>query len=283
MMTKKSHKPSVQINISGDNLAPIAVGSDNDVSQNSSLSANKTSTKAETFFDVGYRLRQVREEINLKSSEFVEVFELSSEKTYLQMEKQIEEVPLSLLKKVHIVTGVSLEWLKHGESPMYKVEGIYLMDIKEGLKRCAEIHPVEYFFTLELKSLHVGLIAQTGEYRHQVFDTGVTLDFWNWIDAHWAIAQFYKFLKALSDPWHDIRGIVLSPNDDKKLYAGNTHFLGTSGKLNLNIVYDILDLNETRLRRSSYSRMYSGNWMSKVHDYFREYLKLDAERMKNHE
>jgi len=281
MMAKKSHKPPVQINISGNNLAPIAIGNDNDVSQNSSLSANNIPIKTEVFFDAGYRLRQVREEINLKSSEFVEVFELSSEKAYLQMEKQIEEVPLSLLKKVHAVTGVSLEWLKHEKNPRYEVDVIYLRPIAEDLKRCADLNPSEYYFTLELKSLHVGLVAQTGEYRYQVFDTGVTLDFWTWVESHWAIAQFYKFLKALSDPWHDIRGIVLSAGDDKKLYDGDIHFLGTSGNLNLNIVYDILDLNETRLRRSSYSRMYGGNWMSKVHDYFKEYLKLDAERAKD--
>jgi hypothetical protein len=278
-MTKKPDKTTLNINISGNSSAPITVGSSNNIST-TLLTGDETSTKAEIFFDAGNRLRQVREEINIKTSKFVEVFGLPSEKNYLQIEKQIEEAPSTLLEKVHAVTGVSLEWLKHGESPRYEVEGIYLRDIKEDLKRCAEIHPVEYFFTLELKSLHVGLVAQTGDYRYQVFDTGVTLDFWDWVDEHWAISQFYKFLKALSDPWHDIRGLILSPSDDKKLYDGDIHFLGTSGKLNLNIVYDILDLDETRLIRPSYSRMYGGNWMSKVHDYFREHLKMDAERAK---
>ena len=73
--------------------------------------------------------------------------------------------------------------------------------------------------------LNVGLIVQTGKYRYQVMDTGVTLDFWNWIDSHWAIPAFYHFLKDLSDPWHDIDGVCLPTRYDKQLFNGEIHFL----------------------------------------------------------
>lgn len=278
---KKDNKPqtTVKVSVNGNVTGNVIIGDGNAATQQLSQASEEKSK--EVFFNAGSRLRQVREEIGLTSSEFMEEIGFPSEKKYLAMEAQNEEVPSSLLEKTCTLTGISLDWLKHGKSPRYEIGEIYLNPIEEGLQQCADLNPLEYFFTLELKGLHVGLIAQTGKYRYQVLETGITLDFWNWIDAHWAIPAFYRFLKALSDPWHDIRGVIINLSDDKKLYNGNVHFLATSWKLNLNIVYDILDIDESRLRRSSYSKMYGGNWMSKVHDVFREYLKMDMERNKH--
>jgi transcriptional regulator with XRE-family HTH domain len=270
---KKKNAPNsvTNIHVHGDvKDSNLAIGKDIEINNQP-----KESKSQEVFFDAGRRLRHVREEIGLKTSEFVELLGLQSEKKYLSMEQQAEEVPLSLLEKLYEVTGVSLEWSKHEKMPRYEIEKLYFNPVEEALQRCADLKPLEYFFTLETKSLHVGLIAQTGKYRYQVFETGVTLDFWNWIDAHWAIPAFYRFLKALSDPWHDIRGVIVNASDDQKLYNGDVHFMATSWKVNLNIVYDILDIDETRLGVSSYSRMYGGNWMSKVHKVFREYLKAE--------
>jgi transcriptional regulator with XRE-family HTH domain len=271
---KKNNTPNsvTNIHIHGDvKDSNLAVGKDIEINNQPKESKNK-----EVFFDAGRRLRHVREEIGLKSSEFVELLGLQSEKKYLSMEQQAEEVPLSLLEKLHEITGVSLEWLKHEKTPRYAITSLCFNPIEVGLQQCVDLNPLDYFFTLETKSLHVGLIAQTGTYRYQVFETGVTLDFWNWIDAHWTIPAFYRFLKALSDHWpRDIRGVVINASDDQKLYNGNVHFMATSWKINLNIVYDILDIEETRLGVSSYSRMYGGNWMSKVHKVFREHLKAE--------
>jgi transcriptional regulator with XRE-family HTH domain len=276
--TPSSATQSTNITINGNVVGNVLAGDGNTISQITEL-PNKGIQQEGIFFSAGNRLRQVREEINLKSSEFVEVLGLSSEKKYQEMEKELDEVPLSLLKKVNAVTGVTMEWLKHGNSPRYEVGGIYLNSIKDGLKHCAALNPQEYFLTLELKSLHVGLIAQTAEYRYQVLDTGINLDFWNWAERpHWAVLAFYKFLKALSDPWHDICGEIISPEDDKKLYEGNVHYLATSRKRNRSLVYDILDIEESRLISPSYSKRYGGNWMSRVHATFRDYLKAEAEK-----
>jgi hypothetical protein len=187
------------------------------------------------------------------------------------MENRAKEVPLSLLSKISDVSGIEVEWLKHGRGEKYKIEGIYLRPIEEDLNYCKSLNPKEYFLTLEPKSLHVGLVAQTGNYRYQVLETGISLDFWNWIDELWSIPAFYKFLKALSDPWHDIDGWILNPSDDKKLYNGDIHFLATARKHNKSLLYDILDVDETSGGVSSYSRRY-GNWMYKVHEEFKRYL-----------
>lgn len=262
----------VSIHIHGNNSGNIVVGDDNIVEQQINSVAG---TDKETYFDAGGRLKQVREEIGLKGSEFVEKLGLSSERKYLSIESKTEEAPLSLLWKVHKLTGVTMEWLKHGKSPRYDVDYIDLNPIKDDLDRCAKLNPTEYFLTLNSKDLHVGLVAQIGDHRYQAFDTGVTLDFWNWVESHWAISRFYKFLKALSDPWHDIDGLLITPAEDKKLYSGETHFQDLSSGRRTDLVYDILDINETRLHLTSYKRRYGGDWMHRVHDEFKYYLELD--------
>jgi len=267
-------KPNLNIAITGNISGNVVVGDGNTVIHD--LSMDKT--EKDVFFDAGDRLRQVRNEINLKSSEFVEELGFSSEKKYLAIEKQDDEAPLSLLKKTQELTGISLEWLKHGKPPRYKIGAIYLHPVEAALQVCAKLKPQEYFFTLETKGLHVGIVAQTGKYRYQALETGINLNFWAWAEQpHWAVLAFYKFLKAWSESWHDIYGMIINPSDDKKLYKGEIHFLSIEFQRNVNLVYDILDIDESRLMVSSYSRVYGGNWMHKVHDTFKAYLKRDAE------
>ena len=276
---KKNNPQSVtNIYINGDvKDSNIVSGSDNKINSESSKEM-QNGKNTETYFDAGGRLRQVREEIRLKSSEMMELLGLQSERQYLIMERQAEEVPSSLLELVHKLTGVSLEWLKHKESPRYEIEAIYFNPINRDLQYCDSLKPIEYFLTLEPKSLHTGLIVQTNKYRFQTIETGVNLNLWDWFEDHWAIPAFYKFLKALSDPWHDIDGIIINAGDDKRLYDGSIHFSSVSRMKKTDLVYDILDINETRGGVARYSRTYGGNWMHKVHNIFKEYLKLDLER-----
>ena len=127
----------------------------------------------------------------------------------------------------------------------------------------------------------MGLVAQLSKYRYQVLETEVTLDFWNWIDQYWAIPAFYHFLKELSDPWHDIVGISLPTRYDTQLYRGEIHFLTalrSQTREARDLVYDLLDLDHTRLNIYPYAKTYGGNWMDRVHEEFRKYLDREAVR-----
>lgn len=235
----------------------------------------------EILFDAGGRLRQVRDEVRLKTSEFVELLGLQSEKQYKAMESQSEEVPLAVLKKVSEKIGTSIEWLKHGIEPRYEIEFLYLKTFEEVPQGFFSTHkPQDFILTLELKNLHVGLVARTGTFCFEIYETEISLKFWEWQDEHWAIPLFYKFLKALSDSRKDVYGVILTQQDDKKLYSGAVHFLHTQGQYNMNILYDLIDLDETRLKARPYSNMYSGDWMSRVHKEFKWYLERDEKRKK---
>jgi transcriptional regulator with XRE-family HTH domain len=238
----------------------------------------------EQYFDAGERIKMVRDELGLTTSQFIEILNLASQREYEAIENREKEVPLSLLKKVSDISGVNMEWLKHEKGHRYTVETIYLNPIEDDLAYCASLNPQEYFLTLDKKQLHVGLVAQIGKYRYQVLDAGVTLDFWNWIDERWAIPAFYNFLERLSNSWHDIRGIIIPPNIEKQLYKEEIHFLTArrnADRYGGDLLYDILDIKETREKPFlTYSKAYGGDWMNRVHDYFKEYLEKEKTRNK---
>jgi hypothetical protein len=237
--------------------------------ENNNVSSSKTE---EVFFDAGNRMRQVREEINLKSSEFIEVLGLSSERKYIAMEEQKDEIPLSLLEKINTLTGISLEWLKHGNSQRYNVEFIHPNDMNKGVDYFEKMNPQEYFLTLESKSLHVGFAIKTEGFCYQVFETQISLDFWGWLDDHWVIPIFYNFLKDLRNHQNSIGGVILDKKYDKDLYGGNVHFLGLDGSQADLFLLHLLDIEEKIYDANFYSRIYNGNWINKVHSSFKAHL-----------
>jgi|GEM_PF-1900845 len=233
-------------------------------------------------FDAGLRMKEIREEINLETSQFAELLGLRSQREYEAIERQEREVPLSVLNKVSDIFGVQVEWLKHQKGHKYEIETINLRPIEEDLEYLASLNAQEYFLTLEKKELHVGLVAQIGKYRYQVLDTGVTLDFWEWADEFWAIPAVYHFLKGLSDSCHDIEGVIFPLDYEKKLFEGDIHFLAArrnADRYGRNLLHDILDINETRLTSSlTYSKAYGSNWMHKTHEELKKYLDREVVR-----
>ncbi len=235
----------------------------------------------EKYFDAGERVKAVRNELGINTSQFVEVLDLPSQREYEAMENNEKEFPSSLLKKVSEVSGVRLEWLKHGKGSRYETDVVILTSIEDGLKQCVSLNPQEYYFTLDKKQLHAGIVVQVSEYRFQVLETGISLDFWNWIDSHWAIARFYHFLDELTNSWHDIRSVFLPTNIDRQLYDGEIHFLSAlrnNNGLAVGFLYDLLDLGQHRLNPQSPSKVYGISSLRKIQDYFKWYLNREQER-----
>lgn len=247
----------------------------------STQTSNAVKQSIDHSYDASRRIKAVREELGLKSSQFAELLSVGSQREYEAIENGSKEAPSSLINRISEISGANVEWLKHEKGPRYNVEAIYLNPIDEDLAYCAELNPQEYFLTLDKKQLHVGLVVQTSKYRYQVLETGVTLDFWNWVDQRWAIPAFYHFLKELSDPWHDIVGISLPSHYDKLLYRGEIHFLTAlrnETRHARDLLYDLLDLDHTRLDVYPYSKTYGGNWMDRAHEEFKKHLNREAGR-----
>lgn len=241
------------------------------------LHSSRVYREKEKYFDAGVRIKTVREELRLKTSQFAELLSVDSQREYEVMESGSKEVPLSLLSRISEISGVKLEWLKHEKGKRYEIEHLYFNPVDEDLKFCAGLNPREYFLTVDVKgSHHVGLVAQTGEYCYQAISTGITLDFGDWVEGHWAAPRFYEFLERLSGPWHDIEGVVLPSKYEKMLYDGEIHFLTARWEANRygrDLLYDILDINETRKRPFlTYAKAYGGDWMNKAHVGYKKIL-----------
>jgi hypothetical protein len=241
----------------------------------------------ERLFMAGDKVRIVRNELGITTSEFIEALEFPSQREYEKMENQERELPLSLLKKMSGLTGVNLEWLKHGYGHRYTIEAISLNPVEAGLEFCASLNPHEYFFTLDKKELHAGIVIQTGKYRFQVLETGITLDFWNWVESYWAITRFYHFLKELSDSWHhDIESIIIPTRFDKQLFDGDIHFLSAIRNSDgpfPGFLHDLLDINHDRLSRRPRSKVYDISSFDKIQEYFRNYLQEEKNVRKSTE
>ncbi len=276
MVAKKkntSPKSITNIHIHGNvNDSNIAVGDDNKINNQRA----KTKSK-EILFDAGARLRQVREEIGLKSSEFVGLLGIQSEKQYRSMERQAEEAPLSLLEKAHDVTGASLEWLMHGNGQRYKVEESGFNPASEGLDFIAKLKPKKVYFVLgrsfiAINNLVAGVVVQTDKYRYQVIDYGMHLDFWNWSDQLGYVLLFYDFLSILWDRYHGPHGIVIPIRYSEQLYEGKIHFHEALKHANGRYLFwpnAILDVEYKHQSKAHYERYY-GKWISRVHRNFIE-------------
>ncbi len=237
------------------------------------LSPTKT---VELSFDAGLRIKQVREELHLKTSQFAELLKVASQREYESMEAGSNEVSLQILERTSAIAGISIDWLKHERTPRYRSEHVYLNPVDEDLAFCKSLNAKEYFLILDKKRLNIALIAQTDTFSYQLITTSVTLDFWNWIDSHWAIPAFYEFLQRLSAPWHDIEGVLLPSKVYKQLEGGEIHFLAaleSSDRYGKDLLYDILDIDEQRKRPFlTYTKAYGGNWMNKAHKSYKDIM-----------
>jgi len=269
-------KRSLTFSFEGDVNGNIIVGDGNSISQ----SATPSLQSDDIFFDVGHRLKRVREEIDLQSSQFTELLGLTSERQYLAMENRQDEVPLSLLEKVHLITGVELEWLKHGKEPRYKVQVFAFRTAQQGLEFMAQFKPRYLFFVLGKPRIfehwNVCLVAQTSDYRYQVIDHKTSLDFWNWSDDLWFIPVYFEFLTILRDAFPRDPGLALPGSWYKKLITGQVHFLRAQKELDSQFFFwpdAVLDVNCQRDDSERYDRQY-GRWITRMRNTYHEVVAL---------
>ena len=228
----------------------------------------------ESRYYAGERLRVLREQLHLKPSEFIELLGLPSEAAYLDMEANTAEVPLSLLEQIVDLTGVDLDWLKHGGEKMYPVSCLPLRDLRQDLLTLIRQRPRLILLTVDSPRLFVGICTQVSDYRWHVYETGMWLKFWNWVDDLWAIPHFYAFLYGLSEifPYHT-RGYKIARNEHEQLYSGKVHpcsILSTNISLYSWIIEALLDLEHQNPDAHWYTKQY-GRWITRVHEEFKKY------------
>lgn len=266
------------VSVGGNVIGNIIIGNGNTFNQNNHQDIASLATTSDILFEAGHRVKQVRQEIDIKSSEFVEALGLTSEREYLAMENSPEEVPLSVLNKIHDLTGVSLEWLKHGKEQKYRVEQPPIRPMDKALNYISTFKPEKVFFTLGYTgfdtgpgNLTIGIVAQTGTYSYQLIDYGIALDFWTWVEDHWLVPLIYQFLSGAWERYEgSSTGIFIPMNISNQLFEGKIHFrtaLRQSKGIYNYWPEAVLDIDYEQDSKSDYEKRY-GKWITKVHEGF---------------
>ncbi len=220
----------------------------------------------------GERLRVIREDIGLKSSEFITLVGLPSERQYQLVESNQQESSLSLLRRVQETTGAALAWLQHGTPPRYPVSHLHWVSRKDAAQQVAEDSPQQVYATIETPGLHVGLCVQVTDWCYRVYELNLNLNFWDWVDEQHCIPLFYEFLLELENRV-EVQGVRLNQKTDRSLYGGEihaSHALRQGSFKYMNWVTAVLDLDCLPRQTALYTKLY-GAWFKKVQEEFRKY------------
>jgi hypothetical protein len=235
------------------------------------ISANSVQEKR---YQAGTRLGILREQLNLEPSKFIDLLGLPSESAYLDMEANQAEVPLSLLEQIVDLTGVNLDWLKHGGEQMHPVGYLPLRDVRQDLLTLIKQRPRLVLLTVDSPRLFVGICTQVSDYRWHVHKTGMWLKFWHWFDDLWAISHFYAFLYGLSKVFpYQSRGYKIARDEHEQLYSGKVHpcsILSTDISIYSWIIEALLDIEHKEREAPRYAKQY-GRWLARVHEEFKKY------------
>ena len=304
-----SKKVDVEENVSSLSKAAITsqgnvtVGNDfvgrdkiTNITFQSLLADSGAGTKEKSFF-IGDKLKTVRDEIGLQSSEFIELIGFHSEQQYLQMENNEEECPESVISQVCEATGVLPEWLKHSGQRKYEVEP-YLDWVKnpdQTVQQIANLStglvyvtitastPKDNFLLWPIKNawgksrskyLHIGLCVQTAKYKYKVFESSFCADFRNEHLRSKYAPSFLSFLQGLFGHFDlDCHGIILTNwKDDEDLYNGRVHprkiLVKNKSAHNIRWVYAVLKEEHSDYERRYYSQY--GRWIGEIQALFNE-------------
>ena len=133
-----------------------------------------------TGFLIGERLREIRIELGLSSSEFVEAIGFSSEQKYLKKEDNLEDRTTSEIFRIQEVTGVSSEWLKHGTQPKCEVEALWWWESPSNcVKQLVDDQPSIIYVTVVVPSAKNKIPFVGGLKDLQASARGVYLQFGN--------------------------------------------------------------------------------------------------------
>jgi transcriptional regulator with XRE-family HTH domain len=114
-------------------------------------------------YEAGVRIKTVREELGLKTSQIAELLKVHSQREFEAMESGNIETPLSVLENLHVLAGVSINWLKHGDGPRYRVHsGGPLRRIEIARHSILRIQPKEIILTLGTENLDILFIVGAG-------------------------------------------------------------------------------------------------------------------------
>jgi hypothetical protein len=231
----------------------------------------RKSFQSERYYDCGKRISEVRKDISLSPTQFIELIDYPSEKLYKQIESESEECGEETLRKISLQTGIPLDWLKHAIGSKYPVERDWVLS-EHAIKNIAKEYPQKVLLTVQKENLSVKMLVHLTSYNWKKYSLGLSIDFWNWFDDHRYIPQFYRFLQSLKNTFYsDFGAAALTAEQDELLYSTQTHPHALAEEIfhrrRHNWARQLLDVDFRNYDKEDYAQFH-GEWFTKVQEEF---------------
>jgi hypothetical protein len=213
-------------------------------------------------FLIGERLQQLRQELELQSSEMIKLIGYPSEKAYLEMENNIRECNGAIIAQLYTTFGVLSDWLTDGTFPKYERDRLlWWQDPEACLAQIFELDPQRLYVTLRVRKPNdwlgclrdmkdfvfsilnastmdsdllsyadpflIGIFAEVTPYRYHTYDLAAGLDsIWrSQFHRPWASRLLYQFLNTLVyRSQFEVQGVIIPEwRLNAGLYAGRLH------------------------------------------------------------
>lgn len=149
-------------------------------------------------FDCGTRLKRLREDLGLLTSQFTELIEYPSEKWYRKVEEGKVEIEEAFLVKAADATGISLNWLKHGTMRMFEDVRINVTS-SNAFDYIKKLNPSELHLLIDETSYLFCGVARVEPHRWVNLCFGVALNFHTWWGSENCIPNIREFIESCFD------------------------------------------------------------------------------------
>ncbi len=225
------------------------------------------------YYNCGNRIKILREERNLKRSQFIELISISSEKEIEAIENNQLECSSIIVKEICDLTGVEIDWLKHGINKKYR--GLRFNELER-----RKIGEISYFpnikkayFCLEPEDMNLIIIIQFSNYNIRFIDFYTNLEFWDWFDDHGKIDNIFKELKYYHNTLsQNSESRIITKDQLKNIYSYEyfpkeiTQDIKNDGK---HWLEELLWYEDNKNRNSYYNKF---PWFVKLKECFKEYF-----------
>lgn len=173
-------------------------------------------------FDCGPRLRVARDDLFIPVSRFIEMVDFHSEREWKAIEAGEIEISEIYLQRTTELSGISLNWLKHGEGKKYGVHRLHQRD-KEKIKAIAEQEPLSTYMAIDPTGMDIILIVRFSKFRSEIFAFDFGLNFDEWMDDHHQIPVIFSLLQVIDNTLNHPNGRTISSELMREFISGEKH------------------------------------------------------------
>lgn len=226
------------------------------------------------FYDCGERIGRIRAKLAMSASRFIDLVEYDSEKRLAFLESQTIDMNQAEIKRVCEATGVSVDWLTHGEKSMFPVETISTYHW-EAMKWLKDASPTSLHMLINCETQQLVLLAHLHSKNWKIYHLAFNLDFAAWHGDHHHIPDIYSMLKQLADDYAGrIFGRIVSREAFSEIISGETspaHFMNITNANGAHWFDDIFDVEHKYPIAENYEDWY-GKWFTNAQEYFKRGL-----------